>query len=215
MPEPAQRKTISFSFDGTGNEPSDVAGFTKDESISNVLKMHVLMGRSSEGGRSDTTTPSGDPQCTFYYSGRGTSHKARRVTPMKRSFHKARRAFNMIWAPAWGDADRILAEARRDLSDTYQKGDRVLVFGFSRGAALARKFICEVPTAEEREEFAFSAKRKTTHLEERSVRLLSMLRAAQAFLEVLDRSPGKVGPTTASPAPRSTHLERRVRRTCI
>ena len=155
MSEAAHHKTIAISFDGTGNEPSDVAGFTKDESISNVLKMHVLMGGSSEGGRSDTTTPSGDPQCTFYYSGIGTSHKVRRVRPMSRSFHKARRAFNMFWAPAWGDAGRILAEARKDLSDTYQKGDRVLVFGFSRGAALARKFICEVLAAEECEEISF------------------------------------------------------------
>ena len=155
MSEAANHKTIAISFDGTGNEPSDVSGFTKDESISNVLKMHVLMGGSSEGGRSDTTTPSGDPQCTFYYSGIGTSRKVKRVTPVGRSFHRARRAFNMFWAPAWGDAGRILAEARRDLSDTYQKGDRVLVFGFSRGAALARTFICEVLAAEECEEIAF------------------------------------------------------------
>ena len=38
MSEQETHKTIVFSFDGNGNEPSDVAGFTKDESISNVLK---------------------------------------------------------------------------------------------------------------------------------------------------------------------------------
>lgn len=155
MSESENRKTITFSFDGTGNEPSDVSGFTRDESISNVLKMHVLMGGGSEGGRSDTSAPSGNPQCTFYYSGIGTSHKVKRVKPVVRSFYRARRAFNMLLAPAWGDAGRILAEARRDLSGTYQSGDRVLVFGFSRGAALARKFIGEVLAAQECDEIAF------------------------------------------------------------
>ena len=92
MPEPAQQKTIAVSFDGTGNELSDKSGFTKDESTSNVLEMHVLTGGSSEGGRSDTTTPSGDPQCTLYYSGIGTSHRAKRVTPMGGSVHGPRRA---------------------------------------------------------------------------------------------------------------------------
>ncbi len=155
MSEPENHKTIAFSFDGTGNEPSDVVGFTKDESISNVLKMHVLMGGCSEGGRLDTTTPSGNPQCTFYYSGIGTSRKDKRVTRVGRSFHRVRRAFNMVWAPTWGDAGRILADARKDLLDIYEQGDRVLVLGFSRGAALARKFVGEVLASNECEEIAF------------------------------------------------------------
>lgn len=155
MSESEHHKTIAFSFDGTGNEPSDVIGFTKDESISNVLKMHVLMGGCSEGGRLDTTTPNGDPQCTFYYSGIGTSRKVQRATRVSRSFRKVRRAFNMFWAPTWGDARKILADARKDLLDIYKKGDRVLVLGFSRGAALARKFVGEVLAAEECEEIAF------------------------------------------------------------
>ncbi len=37
-------RTLVFSFDGTGNEPTDAEGFEHDESISNVLKLHVLMG---------------------------------------------------------------------------------------------------------------------------------------------------------------------------
>lgn len=155
MPDPATPKTITLSFDGTGNEPSDAEGFTRDESISNVLKMHVLMGGASEGGRSDAVTPRGDPQCTFYYPGIGTRGEVKFPTLVGRSLRKVRRFFNMFWAPRWGDAGRILAESRRDLLDTYQKGDRVLVFGFSRGAALARKFIGEVLAADECEEIAF------------------------------------------------------------
>lgn len=155
MPSPAQQKTICFSFDGTGNEPKDVRGFTKDESISNVLKMHVLMGGGAEGGRSDTTTPSGEPQCTFYYSGIGTSHLAKKAKQTGRTFRSLQNALNMFWAPEWGDAGRILTEAHQDLSNTYRTGDRVLVFGFSRGAALARKFISEALKGGECEEIAF------------------------------------------------------------
>ena len=36
--------TLVFSFDGTGNEPADAEGFRQDESISNVLKLHLLLG---------------------------------------------------------------------------------------------------------------------------------------------------------------------------
>ena len=36
--------TIVFSFDGTGNEPSDAREFVEDESITNVLKLHLLLG---------------------------------------------------------------------------------------------------------------------------------------------------------------------------
>ena len=38
------QKTIVFSFDGTGNEPSGAGEFLKNESITNVLKLHLLLG---------------------------------------------------------------------------------------------------------------------------------------------------------------------------
>ena len=37
-------KTIVFSFDGTGNEPTDAGEFIENESITNVLKLHLLLG---------------------------------------------------------------------------------------------------------------------------------------------------------------------------
>ena len=37
----ADGKTLVFSFDGTGNEPSDADEFQEDESISNILKLHI------------------------------------------------------------------------------------------------------------------------------------------------------------------------------
>ncbi len=125
-------KTLVFSFDGTGNEPADASGFTKDESISNVLKLHILMGGSLEGS-GFTSTLAGNPQRNFYYSGIGTRLKSRLVSVV-----------NMMVAPRFGDARRILSAARSDFLNAYERGDRVLVFGFSRGAALARKFVSQI-----------------------------------------------------------------------
>jgi len=49
----ARPRTLAFSFDGTR--------FTRDESISNVLKLHILMGGGLEGA-APTSTPAGNPQ---------------------------------------------------------------------------------------------------------------------------------------------------------
>ena len=65
-------KTLVFSFDGTGNEPADATEFTEDESISNVLKLHVLMGGGLQEDRSETKTPNGNLKETHYYNGIGT-----------------------------------------------------------------------------------------------------------------------------------------------
>ena len=65
-------RTLVFSFDGTGNEPHDATGFKQDESVSNVLKLHVLMGGGLVEDRTPTKTPNGEPQETCYYNGIGT-----------------------------------------------------------------------------------------------------------------------------------------------
>ena len=155
MPDSEKAQTIAISFDGTGNEPSDAGRFTRDESISNVLKLHILMGGGLIGGRSDTTTPSGEQQRTFYYSGIGTLGRNQVSTRLGQIYIRGRSPVNMAVAPRWGDAGRILADARKDFLATYRPGDRVLVLGFSRGAALARKFVCQILEAEECEEIAF------------------------------------------------------------
>ena len=155
MEESENNQTIVICFDGTGNEPSDAGRFTKDESISNVLKLHILMGGGLIGDRSDTTTPAGNTQRTFYYSGIGTAGKREASTRLGQAYAWGRNLVNMAVAPRWGDAGRILTRAREDFRQCYQDGDRVLAFGFSRGAALARKFIGEVLEAGECEEVAF------------------------------------------------------------
>ena len=121
-------KTLVFNFDGTSNEPSDVKNFAKDESVSNIYKLYVLM----RGGLKGVVTPGGGEQRAFYYKGIGTYG------------NKFLNFVNEIFAPSEGDAKRILRDAHINFNRAYQKGDRVVVFGFSRGAALARKFVADI-----------------------------------------------------------------------
>ncbi len=99
-------KTLVFSFDGTGNEPSDAGEFEEGESISNVLKLHVLMGGGIQGDRSRTKTPAGQDQRTFYYNGIGT-RRGRRGPLLGRLYSIANEAL----APSFGDVKDILEEA--------------------------------------------------------------------------------------------------------
>ena len=69
MPNRDKRKTITFSIDGTGNEPSDAGIFTEYESVSNMLKLHVLMGGGFEADRTATGTDGAEDQVAFYYKG--------------------------------------------------------------------------------------------------------------------------------------------------
>ena len=140
MNSPAAR-TLIFSFDGTGNEPRDASGFKQDESISNVLKLHVLMGGGMVEDRSETRTQKGEPQETCYYNGIGTREDGETIPLVGELIVRGRRLVNSALAPSWGDARRILKQAAGDLDDLAPTGsDRIVVFGFSRGAALARKF---------------------------------------------------------------------------
>ena len=51
---------------------------------------------------------------------------------------------------------RFLNEAEEDFEASgYELGDRIVVFGFSRGAALARKFVSEILADDERREVSF------------------------------------------------------------
>ena len=134
-------RTLVFSFDGTGNEPHDATGFMQDESVSNVLKLHVLMGGGLEEDRSETQTQKGDPQETFYYNGIGTREDGETIPLIGELVAKTRRLVNSMLAPSWGDARKILKQAAWDVKNLDpREEDRIVVFGFSRGAALARKF---------------------------------------------------------------------------
>jgi hypothetical protein len=121
-------KNIILCFDGTGNDPEDsvqslgFAGSVEDDNITNVLKLHLLFG----GDLKTKAEPGG--QMSFYYSGVGTYGSW---------FDKLR---NKLRAPEDEDVASILRRSIQDLFKHHEPGDRLYVFGFSRGAAIARRF---------------------------------------------------------------------------
>ncbi len=121
----ASAKRILICIDGTNNDPNDAvaeydeSGLLEDNGISNVLKLHILAG----GQLNNTST---DPsQHSFYYVGVGN----RGATSIYRS---ASAAFAIT------EPKKILKKVYEDLADSYQPGDSIFIFGFSRGAAIAR-----------------------------------------------------------------------------
>jgi len=123
-------RNLIFCFDGTCNEPADAAqdntrsGGLEDNNISNILKLHLLFGGDLKDGNAHQL-----PQQSLYYPGVGTYGS------------KLKRLFNA--GLALTEVGRIIDDGLKDLDRHYQKGDRIFVFGFSRGAAIARRF-CSV-----------------------------------------------------------------------
>ncbi|OCH86355.1 hypothetical protein OBBRIDRAFT_738162, partial [Obba rivulosa] len=76
----------------------------------------------------------GDNQVTYYNSGIGTYAK-----PSWKSLHYWSQVFDhtIDLAIAW-NFDQIVLDAYRWLSEKYRKGDRIFLFGFSRGAYQVR-----------------------------------------------------------------------------
>ena len=64
----------------------------------------------------------------FYYSGVGTYGGW------------FRRTFNSLFSPLKFDFNEIINNASKDLEANYKQGDKIYVFGFSRGSAIARIF---------------------------------------------------------------------------
>ena len=123
-------KKLIFCFDGTCNDPKDSGDFFEDTSISNVLKLHAFFGgKLNPHNGENEQTPN---QRSFYYSGVGT-----RGSWLKQKF-------NAMFAPPYGDMEDILDEAQTDLDKNYQDGYEIYIFGFSRGAAIARMFAATI-----------------------------------------------------------------------
>ena len=99
-------------------------GELEDESISNVLKLHLLFG----GDLDNTNNLGQNDQLYYYYSGVGTYGG------------KIRRTINSLFGFQNLDVEQIQNKAFEDLSQCYDPGDRLFVFGFSRGVAIARQF---------------------------------------------------------------------------
>ena len=129
-------KILYFNFDGTDNEPADAMqernflGTTEDSSITNILKFHLLLGGNLRQKTGNTELPNGSR--TFYYNGIGTYG------------NYFERKYNAGLASEHADVSTILRLARKDFRDHFKNEgdyDYVVVTGFSRGAALARRFV--------------------------------------------------------------------------
>ena len=128
-------KYIILCFDGTGNHPRDAkqerswfgTGEIKDNGITNVLKLHTLLGGNISNEPSNLTRLK-NKQHSFYYSGVGTHG------------NRLQRIFNSGFAPSSLDIQAIMYRAKNDLRAAYEPGDEIVITGFSRGAAIARKF---------------------------------------------------------------------------
>jgi uncharacterized protein (DUF2235 family) len=108
------RKNIIVCLDGTGNQ-------LKAEGNTNVVRLYEMLDL-------------GDPtrQIAYYDPGVGTFSAAGAWTPWSRRLSR-------LFGLAFGSGLRTnLAEAYGYLIQHYQPGDRIFVFGFSRGAYTAR-----------------------------------------------------------------------------
>ena len=134
-------QTLVFSFDGTGNEPADADGFKQDESISNVFKLHILLG----GGiapQPPVQPRSGRQQRAFYYNGIGTRQDGATIPLLGRQYSAGRRMVNLALAPTFRDVRQILAEAEADLTAAYRAGEaspQATAPGSARWRPLARR----------------------------------------------------------------------------
>ena len=125
------KKNILICFDGTSNDPSDANeenSKSEDNSISNVLKLHLLAGGDLENRAGPL-----QGQESYYYSGVGTRGRTR-----------IRRLLSA--GLAIREPKLIRKAAKTDLAKNYKPGDRIFIFGFSRGAAIARMFASELAT---------------------------------------------------------------------
>lgn len=119
-------KKLIFNFDGTCNDPEDAGDFFEDSSISNILKLHAFFGgKLSPLNEQNSETTA---QHSFYYSGVGTRG------------NWLWKKINAMIAPPYGDMEDIIEQAEGDLKKYYNDGDKIFIFGFSRGAAIARMF---------------------------------------------------------------------------
>ncbi|MBO1256896.1 DUF2235 domain-containing protein [Alteromonas sp. 5E99-2] len=124
---------LIFNFDGTGNEPVDAhqtvkKGKKEDDNITNILKFHFLCGGNLHFDQRYGESSHGSIKQCFYYQGVGTYGDW------------LSRLVNQGVSPESRDIATILNRAYADFNQSYQIGDTVIVTGFSRGAAIARRF---------------------------------------------------------------------------
>lgn len=129
-------KNIVIFSDGTGQ----AGGLKPDQRISNIYKLYRAC-RCDEGSDIDPAN-----QVSFYDPGLGTENDQGSI-PV-RSIQKVRK----LWSGATGSGlSRNIADCYEAILKHYEPGDRIFLFGFSRGAYTARCVggvlsYCGVPT---------------------------------------------------------------------
>ncbi len=124
-------KNIVIFSDGTGQ----AGGLRPDQRLSNIYKLY----RASRTGPDSPIDPAG--QVAFYDAGLGSGEA-----------DSWRAWARKLWSSATGTGfTRNVAECYEFILQHYQPGDRVFLFGFSRGAYTARSVagvmnLCGVPT---------------------------------------------------------------------
>jgi len=109
-------KNIIICCDGTGNQLK--------ETYSNVVKLYMMMNKDRE------------QQIVFYDPGVGTMSDSNIVNPLSKTLFKLGGL-----AFGWGLKQNV-TEAIAYLMEYYEPGDRIFMFGFSRGAYSVRVIAC-------------------------------------------------------------------------
>ena len=129
-------KNIIIFSDGTGQ----AGGLKPDQNLSNIYKLF----RAARPGPDSPIDPA--EQVAFYDAGLGTETDEGKIP-----FRPVQK-FRKIWSAATGTGiSRNIADCYEAILKRYEPGDRVFLFGFSRGAYTARcvggvMSLCGVPT---------------------------------------------------------------------
>jgi uncharacterized protein (DUF2235 family) len=131
-----ERKNIVVCLDGTNNTPgqTDLGRVAQ----TNVLKLFDMLKQDRQQGRvinalipakgqfdATLTKRYANKQIAFYYSGVGNSIENSPI-------------LDVLGLATGLGADSIVDRAYLDIMRVYRPGDRIFIFGFSRGAAIAR-----------------------------------------------------------------------------
>lgn len=115
-------RNLVLLFDGTGN----ILGNQQD---TNVVKLLRMLGKGHDPSGKEPT------QLVYYDPGVGTTNEF----PADGIVSEAKNQLRQLAGLALGSGVfPNIAEAYRFLVNTYQRGDRIYLFGFSRGAFTAR-----------------------------------------------------------------------------
>lgn len=133
--------TYIFSFDGTSKDLRDLDNRDSYTSISNIAKLHFLMGGDMSGPMFWRKNDVYAEQKTHYYSGVGNWKVKSKIPLIGGALLWVRNLINKMFAPSFGDVRRILNKAIEDFREcNVRSQDNLVIFGYSRGAAIGRKF---------------------------------------------------------------------------